>query len=185
MQTPNRCTRCTNDKIYQDYHDHERWKKTHDDRELFELLVLEWAQAGLSWLTVLKKRESYRQAFDNFNVKKVARYWAKKIEELLWNKWIIRNTLKIKSAINNAKIFIQIQNEFGSFDKYIWWWVNGKQIKNNRTNAKSVPSATPLSDKISQDLKRRGMSFVGSTIIYAYMQAIGMVDDHTMDCDWY
>ena len=185
MKIINRCSRCTNDKIYQDYHDNEWWKPVHDDRTLFELLVLEWAQAWLSWLIVLKKRNNYRKAFDNFDVKKVAKYDEIKIEKLMCNKWIIRNKLKIKSAIENAKIFMDIQKEFWSFDKYIRWFVKNKAIKNNFKNISEVPNKTSLSDKISKDLKKRWMKFVGSTIIYAYMQAIGMVIDHTQNCDLY
>ncbi len=185
MQITNRCTRCNSDKIYQDYHDNEWWKPVHDDRMLFELLILEWAQAGLSWLTVLKKRENYRKAFDNFDVQKTSKYDETKFEELLNNEWIIRNKLKIKSAIRNAKIFIEIQKEFWSFDKYIWWFVENKVIKNKFKNINELPASTPLSDKISKNLKNRWMNFVWSTIMYAYMQAIGMVNDHTQDCDLY
>lgn len=185
MKIINRCERCNSDKIYQDYHDYEWWKLEHDDRMLFELLILEWAQAGLSWITVLKKRGNYKKAFDNFDVDKVAEYDEEKVEELLKNEWIIRNRLKVNSAIRNAKVFIQIQKEFGSFDKYIWWFVDYKTIKNKFKNISELPASTTLSDKISKDLKKRGMNFVGSTIIYAYMQAIGIVNDHTMDCDLY
>lgn len=185
MKIKNRCSRCNSDKIYQDYHDNEWWKPVHDDKMLFELLILEWAQAGLSWLTVLKKRENYRKAFDDFDVHKISKYDDKKINELLNNEWIIRNKLKIKSAIRNAKIFIEIQKEFGSFDKYIWWFVDNKTIKSNLKDVSELPTNTPLSDKISNNLKKRWMNFVGSTIIYAYMQAIGIVNDHTKDCDLY
>lgn len=185
MKITNRCSRCNNDKTYQDYHDNEWWKPVHDDRTLFEFLILEWVQAWLSWITVLKKRENYRKAFDNFDVEKVAKYGDVKYEELLNNEWIIRNKLKIKSAIKNAKIFIEIQKEFWSFDKYIWGFVDGKAIKNKLKNISHLPAMTPLSDKISKDLKKRWMNFVGSTIIYAYMQAIGIVNDHTIDCDLY
>lgn len=183
MKIKNRCSRCHSDKIYQDYHDFEWWKPEHDDKMLFEFLILEWAQAGLSWLTVLKKRENYRKAFDGFDVKKITKYGEDKIDELLNNEWIIRNKLKIKSAIRNAKIFIEIQKEFESFDKYIWWFVNNITIKNNFKDISELPTNTPLSDKISKDLKKRGMNFVGSTIIYAYMQAIGIVNDHMKRCD--
>lgn len=185
MEIKNRCSWCTQDKIYQDYHDYERWKPVHNDRILFELLILEWAQAGLSRLTILKKREQYRKAFDNFDVQKVANYNKKKYNELLDNKWIIRNKLKIQSAIQNAKVFIEIQKEFGSFDRYIWDFVDNKVIKNTGKNSKKVPTKTPLSDKVAKDLQTKWMSFVGSTIIYAYIQAIGMVNTHTQDCDLY
>lgn len=191
MKINNRCAWCNNDKIYQDYHDNEWWKPVHDERLLFEFLILEWAQAGLSWITVLKKRENYKKAFDNFDVKKIAKYDTEKssasdkFEELLNNEWIIRNRLKIKSATRNAKVFIEIQKEFWSFDKYIWGFVDNKTIKNNFKSIDELPARTPLSDEISKDLKKRWMNFVGSTIIYAYMQAIGMVNDHTQDCDLY
>ncbi|PPR17460.1 MAG: hypothetical protein CFH43_00718, partial [Proteobacteria bacterium] len=154
----------------------------HDDHKLFEFLVLEGAQAGLSWLTVLKKRENYRKSFDNFDPEKVAKYDEGKVNVLLSNEGIIRNKLKINSAIRNAKVFLEIQNEFGSFDKYIWGFVNGKPVENKFKSIQNVPAKTDLSDKISKDLKKRGMNFVGSTIIYAFMQATGMVNDHTSDC---
>ncbi len=178
-----RCQWCEgNEQIYLDYHDKEWGVPLHDDKLLFEFLILEGAQAGLSWLTVLKKRENYRKAFDNFDVKKVAKYNEKKIEKLLQNAGIIRNRLKIKSAIRNAKAFIEIQKEFGSFDKYIWKFVNNKPINNKIKSMKQIPTKTELSDKISKDLKKRGMNFVGSTITYAFMQAIGMVNDHEVSC---
>ena len=170
--TTKRCGWCTEDPVYIDYHDNEWGRPVHDDRLLFEFLILEGAQAGLSWLTVLKKRESYRKAFDQFDAAKIARYDEKKIKELLSNKGIIRNRLKIASAIKNAKAFLAVKKEFGSFDAYIWKFIDGKQI----------PSKTPLSDAISQDLKKRGFNFVGSTIIYAFMQAVGMVNDHEPQC---
>ena len=182
MEEINKCTRCNNEKIYQDYHDNEWWKPLHDDRMFFELLTLEWAQAGLSWLTVLKKRKNYKKAFDNFDVKKISKYDNKKIDELLDNGWIIRNKLKIKSTIRNAKIFIEIQKEFWSFDKYIWWFVDNKAIKNNFKDKYELPASTPLSDEISKDLKKKWMSFVGSTIIYAYLQATWIINDHTQNC---
>lgn len=152
-----------------------------DDRKLFEMLILEGAQAGLNWLTILKK-EGYRKAFDNFDVEKIALYDDKKFNELINNPEIIRNRLKIKSTIKNAQVFISIQKEFGSFSNYIWSYVEDKPIKNHFKNISELPTSTSLSDKISKDLKKRGMSFVGSTIIYAYMQAIGIVNDHTQDC---
>ena len=164
------------------YHDIEWGVPIHDDRHLFEKIILDGAQAGLSWRTILNKRENYRKAFDNFDVKKVARYTPKKIEKLMQNKGIVRNRLKINSAVKNANAFIEIQNEFGSFDAYIWGFVNGKPIKYKRRRMTDIPATTELSDTISKDLKRRGMSFVGSTIIYAVMQSMGMVNDHLTSC---
>ena len=167
---------------YIKYHDKEWGVPVHDDKKLFEFLILEGAQAGLSWNTILKKRENYRKAFDNWNCKKIAKYTSKKEQELLQNIGIVRNKLKIKSAIKNAQVFIEIQMEFGSFDNYIWAFVNNKQIVNKFERMKAIPSTTDLSDKISKDLKKRGMKFVGSTIIYAFMQAVGMVNDHQIAC---
>ena len=180
-----RCAWVTEDEIYKKYHDEEWGKPLHDEYKLFEFLILEGAQAGLSWLTVLKKRENYRKAFDGFNPEKVAKYDEEKVSVLLNNKGIIRNKLKINSAIRNAQAFLDIQKEFGSFDAYIWGFVNGKPIQNKYMSIKDVPAKTDLSDKISKDLKKRGMNFVGSTIVYAFMQAIGMVNDHTSDCFLY
>lgn len=165
--------------IYVKYHDEEWGVPKHDDRELFELLVLESFQAGLSWITVLKKREAFRLAFDNFDVNKVAKYDEIKIEELVRNEKIIRSRGKIVASINNAKIFIKIQNEFGSFSKYIWSFTDKKVIKRNSS---SLTVSSPLSDKISKDLKKRGMKYVGTIIVYSYLQAIGVVDDHDLDC---
>lgn len=164
------------------YHDTEWGVPLHDDQRLFEFLILEGAQAGLSWLTVLKKRDEYRKAFDQFDPKKVARYTPAKIEKLLGNEGIIRNKLKINSAVRNAKAFLQIQKEFGSFDEYIWNFVGGKPITNQWKTLQDIPAKTPLSDTISKELKKRGFNFVGSTIIYAFMQATGMVNDHTTTC---
>ncbi len=166
-------------EIYVKYHDEEWGVPKFDDRELFELLILEGFQAGLSWITVLKKREAFRVAFDNFDVKKVANYDEKKVEELLQNEGIIRSRGKINAAISNAKIFIEIQKEFGSFSNYIWGFTNNKIIKN--TTGELIVSS-PLSDKISKDLKKRGMKYTGTVIIYSYLQAIGIVDDHDKDC---
>jgi DNA-3-methyladenine glycosylase I len=180
-----RCKWCTDDLIYIQYHDKEWGRPVHDDRLLFEFLVLEGAQAGLSWLTVLKKRAAYRKAFDDFNVRKVAAYDERKIKELLGNPGIIRNRLKIQSAIRNANAFLKVQKEFGSFDKYIWGFMDHKPLKNRFKNHKELPAKTHLSDLISADLKKRGFNFVGSTIVYALMQAIGMVNDHTQDCFCY
>lgn len=169
-------------KEYMDYHDEEWGVPVHEDRVHFEFLILEGAQAGLSWSTVLKKREGYRKAFANFDVEKVAAFDEKKEEELRNNSEIIRNKLKIKSTITNAQAFIKVQKEFGSFDKYIWFFVEGKPIVNRWKKMKDVPATTAESDALSKDLKKRGFKFVGSTIIYAHMQAIGMVNDHTTDC---
>ena len=178
-----RCAWATGqEQIYIDYHDTEWGIPVHDDRKLFEMLILEGAQAGLSWITILKRREGYKEAFDNFDVKKVAGYGEKKIEKLLSNEGIIRNRLKVNSAIKNARVFIEIQKEFGSFDKYIWGFVNNKPIQNKFKSIKDIPAKTELSETISIDLKKRGMNFVGPTIIFAYMQAIGMVNDHEIDC---
>jgi len=180
-----RCDWVSSEEIYQKYHDEEWGVPVHDDKVLFEFLILEGAQAGLSWITVLKKRENYRKALDNFNYKKIAKYDEKKVQELLSNEGIIRNRLKIRSTIQNAKAFIEIQNEFGSFDKYIWSFTNFKTIKNKFKSINELPAKTELSDKISKDLKKRGMNFVGSTIIYAYLQAIGIVNDHQTNCFCY
>lgn len=177
----NRCSWCGNDPIYMDYHDKEWGVPIHDDRLLFEFLILE-AQAGLSWITILKKRENYRKAFDHFNCEKIAFYADKKIEQLLGNAGIVRNKLKINSAIKNAQAVLKIQEEFGSLDAYFWRFVDGIPIQNKWESPEQVPAKTNLSDQISKELKKRGMNFVGSTICYAFMQAIGMVNDHTTDC---
>jgi DNA-3-methyladenine glycosylase I len=164
------------------YHDEEWGVPLHDDGRLFEFIVLEGAQAGLSWDTILRKREAYRRAFDDFDVNKVARYTDKRIEKLLQNDGIIRNRLKIKSAVNNAKAFMRVQDEFGSFDKYIWGFLDGKPIVNKWRESSQIPATSTASDTISKDMKQRGFSFVGSTIIYAHMQATGMVNDHLVSC---
>jgi len=177
-----RCEWAAKEKIYMKYHDKEWGIPLHDDGKLFELLVLEGAQAGLSWITVLKKRENYRKAFDNFDAAKIAKYDEKKVRWLLANEGIIRNRLKIKSAIRNAKAFLQVSKEFVSFDRYMWQFVNYKPIKNSWKSLKQVPARTKESDKMSNDLKKRGFNFVGSTICYAFMQAAGMVNDHTINC---
>ena len=165
--------------IYTKYHDEEWGVPKYNDRELFELLVLESFQAGLSWITVLKKREAFRESFDKFNVQKVSEYGEKKIKELLCNEKIIRSKGKIEAAVNNAKIFIKIQKEYGSFSNYIWSFTNNKVIKRQ---SKELPASTPLSDTVSKDLKKRGMKYVGTVIIYSYLQAIGIVDDHDKEC---
>lgn len=177
-----RCSWCGNDPLYIKYHDEEWGVPVHDDHKLFEMLILEGAQAGLSWITVLKKRENYRNAFDNFDAIKISKYSEKKIEKLLNNTGIIRNRLKINSTIGNAKAFLKVQKEFSSFDKYIWQFVDNKPILNKFKSLKDLPAKTEISDKMSKDLKKRGFKFVGSTICYAFMQATGMVNDHTIDC---
>ena len=177
-----RCTWCGSDPLYIRYHDEEWGIPVHDDQKLFEMLILEGAQAGLSWITVLKKRENYRKAFDDFNVLKVSRYSEKKITKLLENPGIIRNRLKVNSTVTNAKTFLEVQKEFGSFGKYIWQFVGGKTILNNFNKLSNLPAKTDISDVMSKDLKKRGFKFVGSTICYAFMQATGMVNDHTTDC---
>ena len=176
-----RCSWATND-LNIPYHDTEWGAPVHDDRALFEFLILEGAQAGLSWDTILRKRENYRLAFDNFDAMKVAKYGDGKVAELLANEGIIRNRLKIASAIRNAQAFLKVQEEFGSFDKYIWGFVGGKPIDNRFTGFGQVPAKTDISDAISKDLKKRGFNFVGSTIMYAFMQATGMVNDHLTSC---
>ncbi|MCE9652130.1 MAG: DNA-3-methyladenine glycosylase I [Nitrosarchaeum sp.] len=177
-------TRCSwaKDELNIVYHDEEWGNPQHDDQKLFEFIILEGAQAGLTWSTILKRREGYRKAFSNFVPLKVSKYTSKHVEKLLDNSEIIRNRLKINSAINNAKQFLKIQKEFGSFDNYVWSFVNHKPIKNNFKKLSDVPASSPISEKMSKDLKSHGFSFVGPTICYAFMQAIGMVNDHTSDC---
>ena len=179
---PVRCNWCLGDELYLDYHDEEWGAPLHDDRKLFEFLVLEGAQAGLSWITVLKKRPAYREAFDGFDFNRVAEYDEDKVSSLLAEPGIIRNRLKIRSAIRNARAFIRVREEFGTFDNYIWAFLDGKPIQNAWQHGSQIPAETPLSNKISRDLKQRGFNFVGPTIIYAHMQATGMVNDHTTDC---
>jgi DNA-3-methyladenine glycosylase I len=177
-----RCDWSTKDPLYIAYHDNEWGVPLHDEQQLFEFLILETFQAGLSWITVLRKRENFRKAFDQFDYKKVALYDEVKIQELLQDKGIIRNKLKVRSAVSNAQAFMEIQKEFGSFDKYIWGFVGAKPIQNNRKTMSDLPATTEISDKLSKDLKKRGFKFVGSTVIYAHMQATGMVNDHVVDC---
>ena len=177
-----RCSWCLKDDIYMKYHDEEWGIPVHDDRKLFEYLNLEGAQAGLSWYTILIRKDSYAEAFDNWDAEKIAAYDENKKAELLQNPGIIRNKLKVAATIDNAKNFLKIQEEFGSFDKYIWQFVNHKPIINNWKSMSEVPAKTAESDAMSKDLKKRGFRFVGSTICYAFMQAVGMVDDHTVDC---
>jgi DNA-3-methyladenine glycosylase I len=177
-----RCGWCEGDPLYEAYHDQEWGVPVYDDDLLFEFLILETFQAGLSWITVLRKREHFRVAFDHFNVHKIARYDEEKIESLLQDAGIIRNRLKIKATVSNAQAFIKVQEEFGSFSNYIWGFVNGKPIKNSLASYKDAPANTDISDQISKDLKKRGFKFVGSTVVYAHMQATGMVNDHETGC---
>ncbi|WP_055434737.1 DNA-3-methyladenine glycosylase I [Lacinutrix algicola] len=177
-----KCGWCVGDELYEDYHDNEWGVPVHDDHQLFEFLILETFQAGLSWITILRKRENFREAFDFFDYKKIANYNEDKKEELLQNAGIIRNKLKVKSAITNAQAFMEIQKEFGSFSKYVWAFVDNKTIKNKVKIYKDAPANTPISDALSKDLKKRGFKFVGSTVMYAFMQATGMVNDHETEC---
>lgn len=178
----NSCSWPTSDPLLIEYHDKEWGVPVHDDRKLFEFLILEGFQAGLSWLTVLRKREHFRKAFDNFDFHAVARYDKRKINSLMKNSGIIRNMLKIKGAVTNARAFLQIRKEFGTFDSYIWTYTGGRPLNNGFKSLKELPSRTELSDRISSDLKKRGFTFVGSTIVYAHMQANGMVNDHIRSC---
>ena len=177
-----RCAWAGNDPIYIRYHDREWGRPVHDDRRLFEFLVLEGAQAGLSWITILRKRDAYRAAFDSFSPERVASYDRRRIERLLRNPGIVRNRLKIESAVTNARAFIAVQEEFGRFDRYLWNFVDGRPKINHWRSPRQVPAHTPESDDLSRDLRRRGFRFVGSTICYAYMQAVGLVNDHTVNC---
>ena len=182
MQTKNRCAWCEKDDLYRDYHDNEWGKPVYDDATIFEFLILETFQAGLSWYTVLAKRENFRRAFERFDVKKVANFSEKKIKSLYEDVGIIRNKLKINAAVTNAQAFIKVQEEFGTFSKYIWGFVEGKPIDNQPKTLADVPATTEISDKLSKDLKKRGFKFVGSTVVYAHMQATGMVNDHVESC---
>jgi len=177
-----RCAWVTAEETYIAYHDREWGVPVHDDRKLFEMLLLEGTQAGLSWLTVLKRRENYRTAYDGFDPGKIARWDRAKIESLLQDPGIIRNRLKVEAARTNARAFLQIVEEFGSFDRFIWPFVGSRPIINSWRDIKEIPAATPESDKMSKELKKRGFKFIGSTICYAFMQAVGMVNDHTVDC---
>ena len=177
-----RCKWCENDPLYIKYHDKEWGIPVYEDKKIFEFLLLETFQAGLSWITILKKRENFRIAFDKFDYEKIATYSDKKLEVLRQDAGIIRNRLKIKAAKTNAIAFMKVQKEFSRFSKYLWGFVDGKPIQNNITSMCEIPANTPLSDKISKDLKSRGFKFVGSTIIYAHMQAMGIVNDHTVNC---
>ncbi|WP_282134592.1 DNA-3-methyladenine glycosylase I [Seonamhaeicola maritimus] len=182
MTQKHRCAWCEGDELYENYHDEEWGVPVYDDDKLFEFLILETFQAGLSWITVLRKRENFRKAFDNFDYKKIANYSQEKIDSLLQDTGIIRNKLKVNATITNAQAFIVIQKEYGSFNNYIWGFTDGKPIKNKFENLNQIPANTPLSDRISKDLKKRGFKFVGSTVVYAHMQATGMVNDHTTHC---
>lgn len=177
-----KCGWCVGNELYESYHDKEWGVPVKDDDTLFEFLILETFQAGLSWITVLKKRDNFRKAFDHFDYKKIAKYKQAKIDSLLQDAGIIRNKLKINATISNAQAFMKVQEEFGSFSKYIWGFVDGKPIKNKIKNYKDGPANTPLSDALSKDLKKRGFKFVGSTVVYAQMQATGMVNDHEVNC---
>ncbi|RMF89066.1 MAG: DNA-3-methyladenine glycosylase I [Nitrospinota bacterium] len=177
-----RCAWANSDPLYQRYHDYEWGVPEYDDRKLFELLILEGMQAGLSWLTILKRRDQYRQAFDNFDPRKVSAYDTRKVEELLNNRGIIRNRKKILAAIQNARAFLAVQESFGSFATYIWRFVGGKPLQNAWPSLSAIPAQTPLSVQMSRDLRKRGFAFVGPIICYAFMQATGMVNDHTVDC---
>jgi len=177
-----RCGWATGDEAYVSYHDTEWGMPVHDDRKLFEMLILEGAQAGLSWLTILKRRENYRQAYDGFDPVEIARWDEEKIKALQRNPGIIRNRLKIEAARTNARMLLKISNESGGFDPFIWSFVNGRPIRNSWKDIREVPATTPESDRMSKELKKRGFKFVGPTICYAFMQAVGMVNDHVVDC---
>jgi DNA-3-methyladenine glycosylase I len=182
MENKIRCAWCEKDDLYRAYHDDEWGKPVYDDAILFEFLILETFQAGLSWITILHKRENFRLAFDNFDYQKIAHYTDNKVQHLLQDSGIIRNRLKIHAAIANANAFITVQEEYGSLSSYIWGFFDGKPIDNKRKILQDIPATTALSDIISKDLKKRGFKFTGSTVVYAYMQAMGMVDDHVADC---
>lgn len=177
-----RCGWCRGSELYEAYHDNEWGRPVHDDATLFEFILLEGFQAGLSWITILRRRESFAKAFDNFDYKKIAQYGPEKLEALMQDEGIIRNRLKVNAAVTNAKAFIKVQEEFGSFTEYFWKFTDSKVVDNHPQSLKDIPATSPLSDAISKDLKKRGFKFVGSTIIYAHMQATGMVNDHVADC---
>ena len=181
---PTRCRWPGTDPLYVAYHDEEWGRPVHNDRQLFEMLILEGAQAGLSWITILRKRPAYRKAFDRFDAKKIARYDAAKVRALMRDAGIVRNRLKIAGTVKNARAFLAVQKEFGSFDAYLWRFVGGAPIVNRPTATSGVVATSKESDALSKDLKKRGFTFVGSTIIYAFMQAVGMVNDHLVECDW-
>ena len=182
MEELKRCDWCLSSDLSKKYHDEEWGVPVYDDQKLFEFIILETFQAGLSWITILNKRDNFRLAFDDFDYLKVAQYSENKIQKLLQDSGIIRNQLKIRAAVSNAVAFMKVQKEFSSFSKYIWEFTDGKPIDHNRKSLKEVPATTPLSDEISKDLKKRGFKFVGSTVVYAHMQATGMINDHVEDC---
>jgi len=182
MEQKIRCGWCVGDALYEQYHDEEWGKPVHDDHKLFEFLLLETFQAGLSWITILRKRQNFARAFDNFDFSKIAVYKEDKVEELLQDTGIIRNRLKVLAAVSNAQAFLKIQEEFGSFSNYYWNFTNNSILDNKPTTLKDIPATSPLSDAISKDMKKRGFKFVGSTVIYANMQATGMLNDHIADC---
>jgi DNA-3-methyladenine glycosylase I len=182
METKTRCGWCLSSDLYKEYHDQEWGTPVYYDATLFEFLILETFQAGLSWITILNKRENFRKAFDNFDYKKIALYSEDKIQSLLLDAGIIRNKLKVRSAVSNAIAFMNVQEEFGSFSKYIWAFTDGAAIINHPKTMKEVPATSPLSDTISADLRKRGFKFIGSTVVYAYLQATGLVNDHVSDC---
>ncbi len=182
MENKTRCAWCEKDDLYRNYHDNEWGKPVYDDETIFEFLILETFQTGLSWYTVLAKRENFRKAFDNFDLMKIANYSEDKMDALAEDTGIIRNKLKIKATVTNAQAFIKVQEEFGSFSKYIWGFVDGKPIDNQPKTLSEVKATTPISDALSKDLKKRGFKFVGSTVMYAHMQATGMVNDHILEC---
>ena len=177
-----RCSWCGTDELYVRYHDEEWGVPLYDDRRLFEFLMLEGAQAGLAWITVLRKREGYRKVFDNFDANRIARYTDRKLDKILTDKRIIRNRLKVYSARRNARAFLAVREEWGSFSDYMWHFMDGQPLQNRRKSTQQAPATSALSDVISKDLKQRGFNFIGSTIVYAHMQATGMVNDHTVDC---
>ena len=182
MENRVRCAWCEKDDLYRDYHDNEWGNPVYDDESIFEFLVLETFQAGLSWYTILKKRENFRKAFDNFDYKKIVKYDEDKIQELLQDEGIIRNKLKVRGTVSNAVAFMKVQEEFGSFSKYIWGFTGGKPIDNQPKVLRDIPATSAISDTLSKDLKKRGFKFVGSTVVYAHMQATGMVNDHVETC---
>ncbi|MBS7785934.1 DNA-3-methyladenine glycosylase I [Flavobacterium sp. CYK-55] len=182
MQNKTRCAWCEKDDLYRNYHDHEWGNPVHDDHKMFEFLILETFQAGLSWYTILAKRENFRKAFDHFDFEKVSQFSEDKIQTLMLDAGIIRNQLKIRAAVSNAQAYIKVREEFGSFCTYIWNFIGGKPIDHQPKALKDIPASTPLSDALSKDLKKRGFKFVGTTVVYAHMQATGMVNDHIADC---
>ncbi len=182
MQNKTRCAWCEKDDLYRNYHDQEWGNPVHDDHKMFEFLILETFQAGLSWYTILAKRENFRKAFENFDYEKVSQFSEDKIQTLMLDAGIIRNQLKIRAAVSNAQAYIKVREEFGSFCAYIWNFIGGKPIDHQPKTLKDIPASTPLSDALSKDLKKRGFKFVGTTVVYAHMQATGMVNDHIADC---